>query len=125
MASVSGSFFWLRFGHLFRGVAQLVEFGTDRLCRWQLLVRRAKLRHQLAAHLCCRQACGESFCSELRVGLALPIHDGCHLFEQMRQMLFTAFAASPGVRIETDDAALSFVLAFANRAPIPAQFSFG
>lgn len=39
-------------------------------------------------------------------------------------MLFTPLAASRGVRIETDDPLLQFMLAFADRSMIPAQLPF-
>jgi hypothetical protein len=84
----------------------------------------AFLSNQLAAHFCCRQACVQTAGTKLWIGLTLPIHDGRNITEQVGEVLLTSLSASRGVRIETDDPLLQFVLAFADRSAIPSQLSF-
>jgi hypothetical protein len=50
MASVCGIFLWLTFGDFLGKVAQRVEFGGNRLHRWQCRVGVALLRNELTAH---------------------------------------------------------------------------
>jgi hypothetical protein len=59
---------------------------------------------------------------EARVGLALTVHDGFDVRQQVRQPLFCPQSPSLGKGIETNDAALQFVHPFADRDSVPAQF---
>jgi hypothetical protein len=69
----------------------------------QFVITVAELSDQLAANFRCRQACVQTVCAKLRIGLTLPIHDGSDIAKQVRQMFFTALATSRRERINTDD----------------------
>jgi len=56
--------------------------------------------------------------------LALPIHDGGEILQQVQQMLFTPFPASKLEGIHTHQSAFQFMLAFPDRSTIPAQRLF-
>ena len=87
-------FLRLTLGDLFRIIPQRVQLRGNRLRCRQFVITVTKLRDQLAPHFRCRQARVQAVCTKLRVGLALPIHDGGDIAKQVGEMLFTALAAS-------------------------------
>ncbi|BCL80348.1 hypothetical protein ccbrp13_28130 [Ktedonobacteria bacterium brp13] len=76
-------------------------------------------RDQLATDFCGSQTRIEPSTAKLRIGLALPIHNGDEILQQVRQMLFTAFPASKLEGIYTHQSAFQFMLAFSDCSTIP------
>src|SRR6266478_5725632 len=60
----------------------------------------------------------------MRIGLALSIHNGGDIREQVGQAFFAALAASRGEGIDADDPSLQLVHPLTDRPAIPAQLPF-
>src|SRR5256885_12165722 len=58
------------------------------------------------------------------VCLALALDEGLAIKQQMREMVFSAFAPSGRKGIETREAAMERMRAGAEGAPVPTQFAF-
>jgi len=63
--------------------------------------------------------------AELRISLTLAIDNGDDIREEIRQVVFGAFAPAPGKIVEADTPAIEFVQAFANGFTVPPEFAFG
>jgi signal transduction histidine kinase len=83
------------------------------------------LGDQLAAHLGSRQPRVETRGAKLRVGLALSIHDGREIAQQVGQVLFTALATTQAEAVNAGQSLFHLLCPFADGLPIPAQLAFG
>jgi hypothetical protein len=113
----------VRLRHLLQGVAQRVQLDATGLRRGQLGVCVAFLGDQLAAHFRRAPPCVQATAAELRVRLALAIHDGPDILEQVRQGHLDRLAPPQPDGLDTADAAAPFMQPLADRPPIPPQLA--
>ena len=106
-------------------VAQKVEFVTEGFRLGQFAVRVALLHDQLPPHFGRRQAGIQTVIAKLRIGLALPIHDGTKVVEEVRQMRFGGFSPALREGIGAGDTTAQFVCSFADGRSVPAEFALG
>src|SRR5450432_170987 len=81
-------------------------------------------RDQLATNFCCGHSSIQPSTPKLRICLALSIHDGSDIFQQIRQMLFTALSASFPESIDTNYPAFEFMFPFSDAPTIPTELLF-
>jgi len=80
---------------------------------------------QLATHFCRRQLGIQARRAKLRICLALAIHNGGNIVQQMWQMVFAVLAPTQPKAIHAGDPMRRFVHSFADGSAIPPQLSFG
>jgi hypothetical protein len=102
----------------------VVELGGDRLHGGQRRWRVALVGDEWAPDFLGTQSGVQTRRAKLGVCLALAIDDGLEIKQQMREMVFGAFATSGRKGIETREAALSLMRALAEGPPVPTQFAF-
>ena len=115
----------LTLGHLFRIVPQLIKLGSNGFGGRQFLVAIPLLGDQLAAHFGCRQSRVKTRGAKLGVGLALSIHGGREIAQQVGQMLFTALATTQAEAVDAGECVFHLLRPFADGLAIPAQLAFG
>ena len=80
---------------------------------------------ELTAHFRGTEARIQALGAKLRVGLTLAIDEGGEFLKEVGQVGFGSLAPASREGIETDEATVEFMGAFANGDAIPAQFAFG
>ena len=68
---------------------------------------------------------GMTIRAKLWIGLALPIHDGRDVLQQVGQVVFAALAPTQPEAIQTHAPALHLVHSFADGSAISVQLPFG
>ena len=106
-------------------VAQTVEPLSYPLLTGKLCIGVAFLHDELTPNLPGGQAGIEPPVSQLWVGLALPIHDGSDVSEQVGQAGFGRFASAQMERITAGDPASQFVGSLADGFAFPAELALG
>ena len=84
MASVSLIFLWHTLLHAAQAIPQLIQFHSDRFLARYVRFPIAFLHDELLANLRRAQPGIQSATLKPGVGLALPIHDGFDIFQQIR-----------------------------------------
>ena len=124
MASVAGFFLRLTFRHFLRVVPEGIELAGNRLHRGECGIRVALLGDQLASDFGGTQTGIQTRRAKLGVGLALAIHEGFDIGEQLGQMVFYALPTTGRKGIKTREAAGQFMGTFADRHAAPAKVAF-
>src|SRR6516162_1945357 len=106
-------------------IPQLVQLVVDGADRRHLAGRVPLLLNQLLADGGSTEPGIEALRLEPRVGLALAVHDGSDVIQQVRQPLFGPQSASEREGVEANDAALQLMQPLADGVPVPAQLTLG
>ena len=101
-------------GYLLGEVAQVLEFGVDRLNSRQFFVGIAFLGDELASDLGGTEAGIETIGSEPWISLTLGIDDAFDIRKQIGQMVFGALTSSGREGIDAGKAAFQLMGAFAD-----------
>jgi len=102
-----------------------MDLATDGLGTGQLLLGVALLQDQLFPDRCGGQPRVQPSRLERRVSLALVIHEGFDVGEQLGEVLFGAFAPTQAKGIYAADAGGKFAHPLADGHPVPPQFALG
>ena len=124
MASVSGTFLGLDFGHFLGKVAQVGQFGADGLHGRKVGIRIAFLDNQLPSDFGRAEPGIQAVGAKLGIGLTLAIDNALDIGEEVGQMDFDPLAATGGKSVLNRDAAFEFACALANCDAAPPQFTF-
>ncbi len=108
-----------------RVIPQPIQLGGDGLDGREFGVGIAFLGDQLAANLRSVQPGVEALGAKLGISLTLTINNRRNVGEEIRQMIFGAFAPARRAVVQADQATIQFMGADANRLAVPPQFAFG
>jgi hypothetical protein len=111
--------------HLFRVVAQGIEFCGQGLHGGQDVISVAVLSDELAADFGGAQTRIQSGGAKLGVGLTLTIHNGFDIGQQGGQVVFHTLPATGREGIQTGETTFQLMGALADGHPTPAEGTFG